>query len=216
MISSTESHIPCEVTCSTCGAGPDRRCGDAYGEFEAGVYCPGRQQDLMAALILDAETLAERTETMSRTTHSYSQGSTRTTCGARALNPASVGVVSHLNTDRSVPVGWDGVTCEECLSPTRFEYFTDDHGRAAVRHLEDDTELGVAAGSEFLVPVDTEDYAPETIAIAREWITDCLIEYTNDEDASCAHWSDERVMRYIEREYDNGVAGFLHDAPSMA
>jgi hypothetical protein len=62
MISSTESHTPCEVTCSTCGAGPDRRCGDAYGEFEAGVYCPGRQQDLMAALILDAETLAEITD----------------------------------------------------------------------------------------------------------------------------------------------------------
>lgn len=102
------------------------------------------------------------------------------------------------------------------MTEAKTERFTDEHGRAAVRYLTDDAELGIAAGSEFLVPAGTEDYAPETIAIAREWITDCLIEYTNDEDASCAHWSDERVMRYIEREYDSGVAGFLRDAPSMA
>ena len=31
------------------------------------------------------------------------------------------------------------------------ELFVDEYGRNAVRYLEDDTDLGIAAGSEFLV-----------------------------------------------------------------
>lgn len=41
------THTPNEITCPTCHAGPDRRCGDADGEFAGDVYHAEREIKLI-------------------------------------------------------------------------------------------------------------------------------------------------------------------------
>lgn len=59
------AHTPNEISCPTCNAGPDRRCGDADGEFAGGVYHAEREIALIQQFAnLDVtpivEELAER------------------------------------------------------------------------------------------------------------------------------------------------------------
>ena len=45
---------------------------------------------------------------------------------------------------------WAHLLTLQSLRAPRTEHFTDEYGRAAVRYLDDDLALGIAAGSEFL------------------------------------------------------------------